>query len=108
VRSTRQLDAAEFLLEPARDLLRDRKIDRGVPDHLAFFPGRLDQLRCDRLGRRRIGAHGGCEHGAERKPARALQRALQNVAPGKFSPLHRVLRLVIVIGSAPGNDWAAA
>jgi hypothetical protein len=71
------LDAAEFLLEGASDFLRDRKVDRGVPDHLAFFFRRFDQLRRDRLGRRRLGADGRCEHGSERQRGRGFE----DVAP---------------------------
>ena len=48
------LDAGIFRLERLGDPLRQRQVDRGVVDDLAFFLGGLDQLRRDRLGGRRL------------------------------------------------------
>jgi len=73
-------DPGIFCLEGFGYLFRQRQVDRGVPDHLAFFFGRFDQLRRDRLGRRRLRARGGCEYGSKRQRGRGLQRVLQNIA----------------------------
>ena len=56
------------------------KIHRGIQNHLGFFFRGFDQLRRDRLRRRRCGAGGGREHSAKRKRARAFQ----NLASGKL------------------------
>ena len=48
-------DAGIFFLEILGEVLRDFDIDCGVIDNLAFLGRRLDQLRRDRLRRRRRG-----------------------------------------------------
>jgi hypothetical protein len=60
-------DAGILLLEVLGQSLRDFDVDPGVVDDLAFLGGRLDQLRRDRLRRRRRGGslpeqHSKCAH----------------------------------------------
>ena len=66
-------DARIFGLEGLADLFRQLEVDRGVPDDLAFFLGRLDQRRRDRARRRRSRHDPGRERGAGGQRARADQ-----------------------------------
>ena len=80
VRSTRTSMPPNFLLERGCDFFGDRQIDRGVPDHLAFFFRGLDQLRRDRFGRRRLRR----AREANTVPSASAVGAFQNVAPDDF------------------------
>src|SRR6185437_9203683 len=84
------VDAAEFRLERGRDALGDRQVDRGVPDHLAFFFRSLDQLRRDGFGRRRLRARGRREYRAERQRGRTLEDVAPRWVPA--AGFHGVLR----------------
>src|SRR6202011_4153313 len=64
-----------------------RQVHGGIQHHLGFLLRRFDQLRRDRLRRRRFGASRRREHGSERERGRAFQ----NVASGNFFLIHRVL-----------------
>ena len=66
-------DAGIFGLERLADLFGQLQVDRGVPDHLAFLLGRLDQRRRDGARRRRGRQHAGRERRSGGERARADQ-----------------------------------
>src|SRR5207237_10699676 len=73
-------DARILRLERLRDALGDGKIDRGVPDDLAFLPRRFDELWRDPGGRGR-GRSGPRRPAQERDGERGGGQALEDAAP---------------------------
>jgi hypothetical protein len=79
-------DAGIFRLERLGDALRDRQVDRGVVDDLAFLLRRLEQLRRDCAGgRSRRGDRG------DHARCRERRRSLEHVPPGECRLPHRRL-----------------
>ena len=81
-------NAGIFCLERLAELLADRKVHRGIQHHLGFLVRRVDQLRRDGLGRRRLRRG---QATRTRFQARARSSAFKIVAPGKLFALHRVI-----------------
>src|ERR1700752_1499422 len=73
VRSTRTAIPGYFASKAFASFSATGRVRRGVVDHLAFLLGRIDQRRCDRLGRWCARHHAGRECAACKQRACALE-----------------------------------